>query len=48
MFEGTRLAYIVPGYTGHIPKTFHEPNGLYVEEKPSNHIPGRDDWQYLV
>jgi hypothetical protein len=40
MFEGTRLAYIVPGYTGHIPKTYHEPTGPYVEEKPSNHIPG--------
>lgn len=24
MFEGTRLQYIVPGYTGHIPKTFFE------------------------
>lgn len=24
MFEGTRLNYIVPGYTGHIPKSFFE------------------------
>ena len=41
MFEGTRLAYIVPGYTGHISKTYHDQSGPYIEEKVSNHIPGR-------
>lgn len=41
MFEGTRLAYVVPGYTGHIPKThFEGTGGYYIEEKPQNHIPG--------
>lgn len=41
MFEGTRLQYIVPGYTGHIPKSFFEQQGAnFVDEKPSNHIPG--------
>ncbi|KAM3141900.1 hypothetical protein pb186bvf_005986 [Paramecium bursaria] len=41
MFEGTRLQYIVPGYTGHIPKThFEQQGGYYQEEKPENHIPG--------
>ncbi|CAK56526.1 unnamed protein product (macronuclear) [Paramecium tetraurelia] len=41
MFEGTRLQYIVPGYTGHIPKGFFEQQvGYYQEEKPQNHIPG--------
>jgi hypothetical protein len=40
MFEGTRLSYIVPGYTGHIPKTVQEQGGPYVEGKPTSHIPG--------
>lgn len=44
MFEGTRLSYIVPGYTGHIPKTHNSGGGVYMEEKPQNHIPGKREW----
>jgi hypothetical protein len=40
MFEGTRLSYVVPGYTGHIPKTVHGQGPAYEEGKPANHIPG--------
>lgn len=31
MFEGTRLSYVVPGYTGHIPKSVQERGGPYVD-----------------
>ena len=31
MFEGTRLTYVVPGYTGHIPKTQFERGGFYED-----------------
>lgn len=48
MFEGTRLAYVVPGYTGHIPKNCQESTGPFIEEKPSNHIPGRCSFILIV
>lgn len=40
MFEGTRLSYVVPGYTGHIPKNVYEQGDAYADIKPTNHIPG--------
>ena len=37
MFEGTRLNYIVPGYTGHIPKaSSHMNQSTYTEQRPVN------------
>ena len=38
MLEGTRLDYLVPGYTGHIPKK--EQFDPVLNEKKEAHIPG--------
>ena len=38
MLEGTRLEYLIPGYTGHIPKK--EQFDVVLNEKKEAHIPG--------
>ncbi len=41
MFEGQRLSYIVPGYTGHIPsKQVDNWQPLDPSDKPKSKIPG--------
>ncbi len=40
MLEGTRLKYIIPGYTGHIPKK--EEFDTNPAQKKEAHIPGYD------
>jgi hypothetical protein len=40
MFEGQRLQYVVPGYTGHIPHKVYEDNVPLQENKPTGKIPG--------
>ena len=40
MFEGQRLQYVVPGYTGHIPHKVYEDNISLQESKPTGKIPG--------
>lgn len=40
MFEGQRLHYVVPGYTGHIPHKVYEDNVSLQENKPNGKIPG--------
>ena len=40
MFEGQRLQYVVPGYTGHIPHKVYEDNVSLQETKPTGKIPG--------
>ena len=40
MFEGQRLQYVVPGYTGHIPHKVYENNVPLQENKPTGKIPG--------
>ncbi len=40
MFEGQRLQYVVPGYSGHIPHKVYEENVSLQENKPTGKIPG--------
>jgi len=40
MFEGQRLQYVVPGYTGHIPHKVYEDNVPLQDNKAIGKIPG--------
>ncbi|KRW99308.1 hypothetical protein PPERSA_02420 [Pseudocohnilembus persalinus] len=40
MFEGSRLSYVVPGYTGYIPKEVQYDRVQVQEQEPTYQIPG--------
>ncbi len=40
MIKSNRLDFIVPGYTGHIPKKFKEKKDIPIERIKDGHIPG--------
>ncbi|EAR93097.3 hypothetical protein TTHERM_00449470 (macronuclear) [Tetrahymena thermophila SB210] len=44
MFEGTRLSYVVPGYTGHIPKVIRDDPIPIQKQEPKYQIPGYDGY----